>query len=438
MNQTQKAWPHVVILGGGFAGLYAARTLRNKPVRVTLIDRQNYHLFQPLLYQVATGTLNPSDIAHPLRNTLRKYGNVRVLLGEATDILPEERKVVLANGDISYDYLMVATGATHSYFGHDQWADDAPGLKTVEDALEIRHRVYLAYEAAELEQDPELRCEWLTFVVIGAGPTGVELAGALSEVGRHSLARDFRSIDPRQVRVLLLEGKDRVLPLYPPDLSAKAHRQLQELGVEVRTGSMATDIDERGVTLGDEQIKARTVLWAAGVEASPLARALNVPLDKAGRVIVEYDLSIPGRPEIFVVGDLARATDPEGDVPGVAPAAIQMGRHAARNILRRVEGRPTERFDYWDKGNLATIGRAAGVADLGPIHFGGWLAWISWLAVHIFFLIGFRNRVWVLLGWAWSYVTYQRGVRLITRRTNYDQLPPVGSRPQGDVMREHL
>ncbi len=412
----------VVIIGGGFGGLYAARALRRVPVDVTLVDRRNHHLFQPLLYQVATAALNPSDIAYPIRVALRRQRNARVLLAEARSIDVDARNVILDDGELEYDYLILATGATHAYFGHDDWAEHAPGLKSIEDALEIRRRVLLAYEAAERETDLDLRREWLTFVVVGAGPTGVELAGALAEIGHHALAKDFRSIESAEARVVLLEGGDRVLPSYVPKLSAKAQRQLEKLGVEVHTNAMVTNIDghgvdvarERGDERGDERYPARTVLWAAGVSASPLGASLGAPLDRAGRVIVEADLTIPGHPEVFVIGDLAAAGGSDSPVPGVAPAAIQGGRHAALCIRRSLRDEPTEAFRYRDKGSLATIGRAAAVADFGRLKFGGFFAWVAWMTVHILFLIGFRTKVFVMLSWAWSYLTFRRGARLIT------------------------
>jgi NADH dehydrogenase len=406
--------PRVVIVGGGFGGLTAARALRRAPVRLTLVDRQNHHLFQPLLYQVATAGLNPSDIASPIRRILRHQENAEVLLAEAKAIDVAGRAVVLADGSLAYDYLIVATGATHSYFGHDEWAEHAPGLKSIGDALEIRRRVLYAFEAAERETDPSRRAAWLSFVVVGAGPTGVELSGSLCEIARHALARDFRHIDPTQARVILLEGTDRVLPPYVPELSEKAREQLVRLGVDVRTGEMVTAIDACGVSVGPERIEARTVLWAAGVAASPLARTLGVPLDRAGRVEVEPDLTIPGHPEVYVVGDLASLMQDGRPVPGVAPAAMQEARHAAENVVRSIRGEPREPFRYRDKGSLATIGRAAAVADLGRIKLSGVVAWLAWLFIHILFLIGFRNRFIVLFEWAWSYVTYERGARLIT------------------------
>jgi len=401
---------HIVILGGGFGGLYAARELRRADARVTIVDRRNFHLFQPLLYQVATAALNPSDIAAPIRSILRRQKNVSVILGEAMRIDTHKRLVVLTEGEVAYDYLIVATGATHSYFNHPEWERDAPGLKTIEDALEIRRRVLLAFEEAERETDPERQRAWLTFVIVGAGPTGAELAGALSEIARQTMLRDFRRINPSSARVVLVEGKERVLPTYPADLSAKAEAQLRRLGVEVITNAIVTSLDDHEVCIGETTIPTRTVLWAAGVQASPLAQSLGVALDRAGRVIVEPDLTIPGHPEVFVIGDLAAVPN----VPGVAPAAIQEGIHAARNIERAIEGQPRRAFHYRDKGSLATIGRAAAVADLGRIHVSGLPAWLAWLGIHIFFLIGFRNRLLVLLEWAWAYVTFQRGARLIT------------------------
>lgn len=410
--------PHVVIIGGGFGGLYAARHLRKTPVRVTIVDRRNFHLFQPLLYQVATAGLNPSDIAAPIRSILRRQRNVSVILGEATAIDPDRRVVHLADADLSYDFLIVATGATHSYFNHPEWEKAAPGLKSIEDALEIRRRILIAFEAAERETDPVRQRDWLTFVIVGGGPTGVELAGALSEIARQTMIRDFRHIDPSKARVILVEGVDRVLPTYPASLSGKARRQLERLGVEVVTSALVTSVTEREVRIGERAIGTRTVLWAAGVQASPLARSLGVPLDRAGRVLVEPDLTIPGHPGLFVIGDLAAARQSDGSlVPGVAPAAIQEGAHTARNIDRLVRGSRTLPFRYRDKGSLATIGRAAAVADFGRVKLSGFPAWVAWLAVHIFFLIGFRNRFLVITEWAWAYLTFQRGARLITGRT---------------------
>jgi NADH dehydrogenase len=406
----------VVILGGGFGGLYAARALARAPVRVTIVDRRNHHLFQPLLYQVATGGLNPADIAAPIRGILRDQENVAVILAEARAVDPVARSVMLDDAEIVYDFLIVATGATHSYFGHDEWAPFAPGLKSVEDALEIRRRVFLAYENAEKEPDPAERPVWMTFVIVGAGPTGAELAGALAEISRHALAREFDRIDPSDARIVLVEGLDRVLPPYPPELSEKARRQLERLGVEVRTDARVTGVDEGGVWLGTERLAARTVIWAAGVQASPLARSLGVPLDRAGRVLVEPDLSIVGHPNVFVIGDLAAVVQDGALVPGVAPAAIQAGRHVAANLRRVLRGEATQPFRYRDKGSFATIGRRAAVGELsgGRVRVSGTLAWLAWLVIHIVFLIGFRNRALVLFQWAWSYVTFRRGARLIT------------------------
>jgi len=405
----------VVIIGGGFAGIYAAQSLRRAPVRVTVLDRRNHHLFQPLLYQVATAGLNPSDIAYPIRSILRRQDNARVLLADVTRIDTASRTVEYDAGSIQYDYLIVATGATHSYFGHPEWAGLAPGLKTIEDALDIRGRVFLAYEEAERTLDRAQQAECLTFVVVGGGPTGVELAGTLAEIAHHSMKRDFRAIEPHATRVILMEGVDRVLPTYPEKLSQAARRQLEKLGVTVRTGCMVTAIDEHGVTVGQgEHIPSRTVLWAAGVAASPLAQSLGVPLDRAGRIEVAPDLSIPGHPEVFVAGDLAAIRCDGVPVPGVAPAAIQEGKHAANNIRRAIAGEAAIPFRYRDKGSLATIGRAAAVANFKRFKLTGFLAWWAWWAIHIFFLIGFRSRVMVMFGWAWSYFTFQRGARLIT------------------------
>jgi NADH dehydrogenase len=405
----------VVILGGGFGGLYAARALARAPVEITLVDRRNFHLFQPLLYQVATAALNPADIAGPIRSILRKQKNVEVVLAEARGVVPERNVVLTSEGEIPYDQLIVATGATHSYFGNEEWARLAPGLKTLEDAIEIRRRVLLAFEEAERERDPEKQAAWLTFVIAGAGPTGVEIAGALSEVARHTMVRDYRRIDPSTARVILVEARDVVLPAYPSSLSAKARMQLEKLGVEVRSGTRVTDIREDAVELDGVPIPTRTVLWAAGVQGSPIARTLGAELDNAGLVRVEKNLTVRAFPNIHVVGDLAHVEKEDGGlVPGVAPAAIQEGLHAAKNIRRAVAGEELLPFSYWDKGSLATIGRAAAVADFGALKFGGFLAWMAWLVVHIFFLIGFRNRFLVISQWAWAYMTYERGARLIT------------------------
>lgn len=413
----------VVIVGGGFGGLTAARTLDGASIDVTLLDRRNHHTFQPLLYQVATAGLSPGDIASPIRWILRRQANVRVLLADVKAIHPA-RKVVVFDGPqpgdqdmvtLPFDYLIVASGATHAYFGHDEWQPVAPGLKTLEDGLEIRRRVLLAFERAELEVDPEERRRWLTFVVIGGGPTGVEMAGALAELSRH-MRRDFRTVDPLQARIVLLEGGPSVLPTFAPKLRAFAARALADLRVEVRTGSLVTGVDQNGVSIGDVRVGAATVIWAAGIAASPLGATLGAPLDRAGRVIVEKDLTVPGYPEIFVVGDLAAFlhTSDGRPLPGVAPVAMQQAAHAAKNILRAIEGRPREPFGYKDPGSLATIGRAAAVADFGRLKFTGYFAWLVWLFVHIMKLTGFRNRVVVFTQWAWAYMTHQRSVRLIT------------------------
>ena len=408
--------PHVVIVGGGFGGLYAARALANRPVRVTLLDRRNHHLFQPLLYQVATAALNPADIATPLRSILRGAPNVTVLLAQVESVDLGGRRLVLDEGEMSYDALVLAAGAGHSYFGHDDWEPLAPSLKTLEDALEIRRRVLLAYEEAERERDGAEQRALLTSVVIGGGPTGVELAGALAEISRETIARDFRVIDPTRARIVLLEGGPRVLASFPDPLPARAAAALTRIGVEVRTGATVTGVTADAVWLGGEQIRARTVLWAAGVAAARLTRTLGVPLDGAGRVPVERDLSIPGHPEAFAIGDLCAFTGDDGrPLPGLAPVALQQGRAAARNVLHRLAGEPTEPFRYHDRGSMATIGRAAAVAVVGRFRLSGLIAWLAWLFVHIAFLIGFRNRFLVLFQWAWAYISWQRGARLITR-----------------------
>ena len=407
--------PHVVIVGGGFGGLYAARALASRPVRVTLLDRRNHHLFQPLLYQVATAALNPSDIATPLRSILRRAPNVTVFLAEVVSVDLAGRRLVLDEGAMPYDALVLAAGAGHSYFGHDDWEPLAPSLKTLEDALEIRRRVLLAYEEAEREQDGAEQRALLTSVVIGGGPTGVELAGALAEISRETIARDFRLIDPTKARIVLLEGGPRVLAAFPDPLPARAAAALARIGVEVRTGATVTRVTPDAVWLGGEQIRARTVLWAAGVAAAPLTRTLGVPLDRAGRVMVERDLSIPGHPEAFAIGDLCAFIAEDGrPLPGLAPVALQQGRAAARNVLHRLAGEPTEVFRYRDRGSMATIGRAAAVAVVGRLRLSGLPAWLAWLFVHIMSLIGFRNRFLVLFQWAWAYISWQRGARLIT------------------------
>jgi NADH dehydrogenase len=409
--------PRVIVLGGGFGGLAAARSLGHVPVDVTVLDRTNHHLFQPLLYQVAMAGLSPADIAAPIRSILRDQKNASVLLGEATGVDLEHRRVQLADGALDYDHLVLATGGRTSYFGHDAWERFAPGLKDLDDAVEIRRRVLLAFEEAEKETDAERRRALLTFVVVGGGPTGVELAGAVAELSRFVLASDFRRIDPRSATILLIEGGPRLIPSFDPELSASAVRHLERLGVSVRLNVHVTGIDQTGVSLGDERIAARTVLWGAGVAATSLTKSLGVPLDRAGRVLVEPDLSLPGHPEAYAIGDMAAFLHQGGKpLPGVSPVAIQMGRHAARNIERAVRGLPPEPFHYVDRGSMATIGRSAAVAQIRGLRLGGFAAWLAWLLVHIYFLIGFRNRVAVLFNWAWSYFTYQRGARLITGR----------------------
>ncbi|MEM9609311.1 MAG: NAD(P)/FAD-dependent oxidoreductase [Actinomycetota bacterium] len=408
---------HVVIVGGGFGGLEAAKRLGRLPVRVTLIDRRNHHLFQPLLYQVATAGLSPADIAYPIRSVLRTTDNVTVLLGEVVDVDVERRSIRLAEGDeLDYDSLVLAAGATHSYFGNDDWEQHAPGLKTIEDAIEIRRRVLQAFERAERTDDPEERRALLTFAVIGAGPTGVEMAGAISEIALRTLSRDFRRIDPTTARVVLVEAADRVLPVYPEGLSTKALRQLRALGVEVQTSTRVEAIDADGLDTDGGRIEARTVVWGAGVQASPLGASLGCELDRAGRVIVDEHLNVPGRPDVFVIGDQAAIADGDGLVPGVAPAANQAGRHVAKVIEADLAGESRPRFRYRDKGSLATIGRSSAVADFGRLRFSGFVAWVLWWAVHIAFLVGFRSRAIVMFGWGWSYLTFQRGARLITGR----------------------
>ena len=428
-NQKRGDVPHVVILGGGFAGLYAARGLKRAPVRVTLVDRRNHHLFQPMLYQVATAALNPSDIAAPIRSVLRDQANTEVLLAEVASVNTANRLVALTDGsELHYDYLIVATGAHHSYFGHNEWERLAPGLKSLEDAVDIRQRVLLAFERAERESDPVRRHAYLTFVIVGGGPTGVETAGAVAELRRYALRRDFRHIDSREATVMLLEGGPRLLPSYPPSLSDKAKHDLRRLGVEVRTETLVTDIRPGSVVAAGWTIPTQTVIWAAGNMASPLLKSLNTPLDQAGRAIVEPDCTIPGHPEVFVLGDAALFNHQEGGpLPGICPVAIQMGEYVARVIQADLAGEPRSAFHYWDKGQLAVIGRGRAVADIWKLHFGGLLAWAIWTFVHIFFLIGFRNRILVMIQWAWSYLTYGRGARLITSETpcTVPPLPPI-------------
>ena len=408
--------PRVVVIGAGFAGINAAKALARAPVDVTVIDRKNHHTFQPLLYQVALAVLSPAEIASPVRTVLRRAHNTEVILGEVTGFDLQKRVVWMGDQELPYDYLIVAAGATHAYFGHPEWEELAPGLKTLEDATEIRRRILMAFETAERDAIVHEPSTPLNFVVVGGGATGVELAGAISDITRQYLAKEFRAIDPRQSRIVLLEGGPRVLPTYPEDLSASAERQLTQMGVEVRTSAMVTNIEPGMVSVGKEKIPAAVILWGAGVSASPLGKMLGVPTDKAGRVIVDPDLTVPGHPEVFVTGDLASAKRRNGQpVPGVAPAAIQMGKFAAAQIKNILAGKPRKKFEYLDKGSLATIGRSHAIADFpGNIHISGYFAWLSWLFVHLLFLIGFRNRLFVMIDWAWSYITYNHGARLIT------------------------
>ncbi|MGA9392032.1 MAG: NAD(P)/FAD-dependent oxidoreductase [Candidatus Sulfotelmatobacter sp.] len=428
----------VVIVGAGFGGLNAATTLARADVKITVIDQKNFHTFQPLLYQVATAGLSPGEIAEPIRSILNRHKNVEVLMAEVIGFDLERRLIRMADQEIGYDSLIVAAGAQHAYFGHDEWAEMAPGLKTIEDALEIRRRVLLAFELAERHASAGEPEDPLNFVVVGGGPTGVELAGTLAEICRHALANDFRSIDPRRSRIFLLEGGPRVLPSYPEDLSRSALEQLQRLGVEVHISTMVTNIEPGVISMGQTRMKATVIVWAAGVAASSLGKKLGAPVDRAGRVLVERDLSIARHPEVFVIGDLAALKDASGKLlPGIAPVAILEGRYVAKLIRREVEAgenastrlSPRKPFHYWDKGSLATIGRAAAVAEFGKIHISGFMAWLAWLFIHIFFLIGFQNRVLVLIQWAWSYFTYERGARLITGST---RLPGWNARDSGD------
>ena len=417
--------PRVVIIGAGFGGLEAAKHLGGKPVYVTVLDRTNYHLFQPLLYQVATAALSPADIAAPVRGILGKYENIEVILAEAQAVDVAARIVRTSEREIPYDYLIVATGSRHSYFGHDEWEKLAPGLKSLEDAVEIRRRILMAFEFAEKTQDPAARAAAMNFVIIGGGPTGVEMAGAIAEIARETLAKDFRHIDPSTARVILVEGDKRVLSGFPEDLSASALEQLQELGVEVITGTHAENLTEDGLEVAGKFIPCRVKIWAAGNTASFVGKTLGVPVDKAGRVVVQDDLTIPGHPEVQVIGDLANFTSPKDGkpLPGVSPVAIQQGRHAAHNILHMVEGAKPQRFYYWDKGSMATIGRNRAVADLNFVHFSGFPAWLAWLFIHVLYLVGFRNRIAVLLQWAWAYVTFNKGARLITRNFQSEHRP---------------
>jgi NADH dehydrogenase len=429
MQMANTSMPHVVVVGAGFGGLTAARALARRPVRITVIDRTNHHTFQPLLYQVATAGLSSPDIAAPVREILGRHRNISVLMAEVTGFDLERRLVMMGEETLAYDYLVLATGATHAYFGHDDWEPYAPGLKTIEDAVEIRRRILLAFELAERHAAEGAPTEPLNFVVVGGGPTGVELAGTLTEITRHALVHEFRRLDPASAHVILLEGGPRVLAAFPDDLSHSALEQLNTLGVEVRTSTIVTRVEAGAVYAGQTRIPATVVLWAAGVAASPLGAKLGAPLDRAGRVMVGPDLTVPGRPEVFVVGDLATVADEHGKpVPGLAPVAMQEGRYVARTIMRDLESQPRAPFHYHDKGTLATIGRAAAVADFGKIHISGFFAWLAWLFIHIFFLIGFRNRLLVFIQWAWSYFTYERSARLIIGDTTLPGWPPPPDR----------
>ena len=417
--------PRVVIIGAGFGGLEAAKHLGNEAVWVTVIDRTNYHLFQPLLYQVATAALSPADIAAPVRGILGKYENIEVMLAEVQAVDVQARLVRTAEREIKYDYLILATGARHSYFGHDEWEKLAPGLKSLEDAVEIRRRILMAFEFAEKTLDPEARAAAMNFVIIGGGPTGVEMAGAIAEIARETLAKDFRHIDPSTARVILVEGEKRVLSAFHEDLSESALRQLQDLGVEVMLGVHAENLTENGLEVAGKFIPCRVKIWAAGNAASFVGKSLGVPVDRAGRVIVQDDLTIPGHPEVQVIGDLANFTSAKTGkpLPGVSPVAIQQGRHAAENILHMIAGAKPQRFYYWDKGSMATIGRNKAVADLNILHFSGFPAWLAWLFIHVLYLVGFRNRLAVLFQWAWAYVTFNKGARLITRNFQAEHRP---------------
>jgi NADH:quinone reductase (non-electrogenic) len=426
MAKPLKYKPQVIIVGAGFGGLEAAKKLACKDVRLTLIDRTNYHLFQPLLYQVATAALSPADIAAPVRAILSKCKNVEVILAEVEAVDIEARKVKTNDMQFDYDYLILATGARHSYFGHDEWEKLAPGLKSLEDAVELRRRILLAFEFAERTTDEAARKAVMNFVVIGGGPTGVEMAGAIAEISRYTLAKNFRHIDPSKARVILIEGTPRLLSAYPEDLSESARKQLAELGVEVRTDARVTDVTESGVQLDSEFIPCRVKIWAAGNNASFVGKTLSAPVDRVGRVVVNDDLTVPGHPEVQVIGDLANFSHQTGEpLPGVSPVAMQQGRHAARNILRMIRGEKPEPFRYFDKGSMATIGRNKAVADLKFFHLSGFPAWLAWLFVHIIFLVGFRNRLLVLFQWAWTYLTFNKGARLITRNFQSEHRPPA-------------
>src|SRR5687767_14976461 len=424
MENAPKPPPHVVIVGAGFGGLEAAKLLTKEPVRMTVIDRTNHHLFQPLLYEVATAALSPADIAAPIRGILGRCKNTEVILAEVKSVDVATKTVNLGDQKVGYDYLILATGSRHSYFGHDEWEKLAPGLKSLEDAVEIRRRLLLAFEYAEKITDEAAKKAAMTFVIIGGGPTGVEMAGAIAEIARYTLDKDFKHIDPSSARVVLVEGDERIISGFPEDLSARAAEQLKALGVEIRTGIHAKNLTEAGLEVGGEFIPCRLKIWAAGNVASFVGKTIGVPVDKGGRVIVNEDLSIPGHPEVMVIGDLASFTHQGGKpLPGVSPVAMQQGRHAARNIMALIESRKPKRFRYWDKGSMATIGRNKAVADLNFVHLSGWLAWLVWLFVHIIFLVGFRNRIAVLMQWAWAYITFNKGARLITRNFQAESRP---------------
>ena len=426
MENAPSATPHVVIVGAGFGGLEAAKKLGKEAVRVTVIDRTNHHLFQPLLYEVATAALSPADIAAPIRAILSDFLNTEVILAEVKSVDVVAKTVNIGDREIAYDYLILATGARHSYFGHDEWEKLAPGLKSLEDAVEIRRRLLLAFEYAEKITDEAAKAAAMTFVIIGGGPTGVEMAGAIAEIARYTLEKDFRHIDPASARVILVEGEQRILSSFPEDLSASAMKQLKQLGVEVRIGIHAKNLTDAGLEVGDEFIPCRVKIWAAGNAASFVGKTMGVPVDKVGRVIVNDDLTIPGHSEVQVIGDLASFAHQGGKpLPGVSPVAMQQGRHAVRNILAMIDGRKPQRFRYWNKGSMATIGRNKAVADLNFIHLSGLPAWIVWLFIHIIFLVGFRSRIAVLIQWAWSYVSFNKGARLITRNFQAETRPPA-------------
>lgn len=426
MESSEPKKPRVIIIGAGFGGLEAAKKLACKDVRLTIIDRTNYHLFQPLLYQVATAALSPADIAAPIRAILSRCRNVEVVLAEVESVDLETRQVKTPDRTFDYDFLILATGARHSYFGHEEWERLAPGLKSLEDAVELRRRILLAFEFAEKTTDEAARQAAMTFVVIGGGPTGVEMAGAIAEISRYTLSKDFRHIDPSKARVILIEGASRLLAAYPPDLSESARKQLISLGVDVRTNARVTEISESGVRWNDEFIPCRVKIWAAGNTASFVGKTLIAPVDRVGRVIVNDDLTIPGHPEVQVIGDLANFSHQTGEpLPGVSPVAMQQGRHAASNILRSIRGEKLKPFRYLDKGSMATIGRNKAVADLKFFHLSGLPAWLAWLFVHIIFLVGFRNRILVLIQWAWAYLSFDKGARLITRNFQSEHRPPA-------------